>query len=209
MKTLVLDVATETPRLYRIPYNYDDYHVAWDLMADGFDLNGQMCLVVYVGFYPRNSRVKIHFWVMKPPDEIEGKDDDDDDDGDKLYWDLRYSFFFDDPFHSTPPCRGASGLTTPRRCATGLETLCTSMTREDTHLPPALILSCLTSDWISQMLLGIRHRLLSFAGGASAGVIAPAFCPHSSLRCTVPTRRKGEETTTVRAHLATCSDGGS
>ena len=95
---------------------------------------------------------------------------------------------------SPSPCRGAPGLTTPRRYATGLEILCTSMTREDTHRPPTLILSCLTSDWISQMLLGIRHCLLigwSFAGGASAEVIAPACSPLSSLHCHHPKSKRG------------------
>ncbi|KXG31538.2 hypothetical protein SORBI_3003G014832 [Sorghum bicolor] len=91
-RMFVLDVATETPRLYRIPYNYSDYHESWEMVADGFDLNGQMCLVVNVGFHPQ-PRLKAQFWVMQPPGEIEGKDDDD-----KLYWDLRYSFFLDGPF---------------------------------------------------------------------------------------------------------------
>ncbi|CAD6259831.1 unnamed protein product [Miscanthus lutarioriparius] len=105
---LVVDVAAETPRSYRIPYSFDDYHEAWHhlrggfcLLADGFDLNGQMCLVVNVGFYPV-SRKKTQFWVMKPPCELEGKGQEDD----KLYWDLRYIFCFDDPFTLTMP-RGA------------------------------------------------------------------------------------------------------
>jgi len=54
------------------------------------------------------------------------------------------------------------------------------------------------------MLLGIRHCLLigwSFAGGASAEVIAPACSPLSSLHCHHP-KSKREETTTVRTHLA-------
>lgn len=102
---LVLDVATETSHSYPIPYNYNDYHEAWDeMLADGFDLNGEMCLVVNVGFYPHPPRKKTEFWVMKLPGdegELDGMDDDD-----KVYWDLRYSFLFHDPFHFHVP-RGA------------------------------------------------------------------------------------------------------
>ncbi|XP_002448421.1 F-box protein At5g65850 [Sorghum bicolor] len=94
-RMLVLDVRTEAPRLYRIPYNYDDYHEDWDqMLAGSFDLNGQMCLAVNVGFFNPVSRMKTQFWVMKPQGELDqGKDEQEDDD--KLHWDLRYSFYFD------------------------------------------------------------------------------------------------------------------
>ncbi|CAL4941623.1 unnamed protein product [Urochloa decumbens] len=79
---LVLDVATETHRMYRLPYDYchDGYHESWEMLADGFELNGQMCLAVNV-LRPRRN---VQFWVMTPTDELEDKDDD------KLFWDLRY-----------------------------------------------------------------------------------------------------------------------
>ncbi|CAL4941620.1 unnamed protein product [Urochloa decumbens] len=91
-RMLVLNVATEKRRSYRLPYNYDEgYHPAWkEMLADGFEMNGQMCLAVKV-MYPRP---KLQFWVMLPPGELE-----DDKNDDKLHWDLRYCFDMGDEQH--------------------------------------------------------------------------------------------------------------
>ncbi|OEL17805.1 hypothetical protein BAE44_0021176 [Dichanthelium oligosanthes] len=78
---VVLDVATETCCTYRLPYNYhgDGHYLSWnEMLANGFDLNGQMCLTVNVFDDPRRE---LQFWVMMPPGEIEDKNDD----GDMLY----------------------------------------------------------------------------------------------------------------------------
>ncbi|KAG2538275.1 hypothetical protein PVAP13_9NG406400, partial [Panicum virgatum] len=85
-RMLVLNVATETSRTYSLPYNYNKgYHPAWpEMLANGFELNGQMCLAVNV-IYPRR---KLEFWVMAPPGELAEKSDDDN----ELYWDLHYCF---------------------------------------------------------------------------------------------------------------------
>ncbi|CAL4933212.1 unnamed protein product [Urochloa decumbens] len=65
------------------------------LVADSFDLNGQMCLAVNVS---DDARRELRFWVMEPPGEIEDKDDD------KMYWDLRYCFDMSDrPFYVFRP----------------------------------------------------------------------------------------------------------
>ncbi|CAL4941619.1 unnamed protein product [Urochloa decumbens] len=95
-RMLVLNVATEKHYMYRLPYNYDEgYHPAWkDMLANGFEMNGQMCLAVNV-IYPRR---KLQFWVMAPPCELEVKGCD------KLYWDMRYCFDLgDDPFYFNTP----------------------------------------------------------------------------------------------------------
>jgi hypothetical protein len=36
--------------MYRLPYNYchHGYHQSWVMLAEGFELNGQMCLAVNV-----------------------------------------------------------------------------------------------------------------------------------------------------------------
>nr|CAB3494797.1 unnamed protein product [Digitaria exilis] len=89
---LVLDVAAEARRTFRLPYYYDDYH--WNLsemMASGFDLNGEMCLAVHV--FGRGTRRTLQFWVMKPPGELQ-----DEDNHEQLCWDLRYSFDLDDSY---------------------------------------------------------------------------------------------------------------
>ncbi|KAF8776397.1 hypothetical protein HU200_003543 [Digitaria exilis] len=89
---LVLDVAAEARRTFRLPYYYDDYH--WNLsemMASGFDLNGEMCLAVHV--FGRGTRRTLQFWVMKPPGELQ-----DEDNHEQLCWDLRYSFNLDDSY---------------------------------------------------------------------------------------------------------------
>ncbi|CAL4933214.1 unnamed protein product [Urochloa decumbens] len=95
-RMLVLDVATETYRMYHLPYNYYHvgYHESWEMLADGFELNGQMCLAVNV-LRPRRN---VQFWVMTPTDELEDKDDD------KLFWDLRYCLDRgNDPFSFDTP----------------------------------------------------------------------------------------------------------
>ncbi|CAN6318597.1 unnamed protein product [Urochloa humidicola] len=85
-RMLVLDVATETYHMYHLPYNYYNvgYHESWEMLADGFELDGQMCLAVNV--IKDDDHRKLQFWVMKPPGEFEDKDDE------KLCWDLRYCF---------------------------------------------------------------------------------------------------------------------
>ncbi|CAN6293702.1 unnamed protein product [Urochloa humidicola] len=95
-RMLVLDVTTEAHRMYRLPYNYGEgYHPAWEeMLADGFEMNGRMCLAVNV-IYPRR---KLQFWVMAPPGELEDKDDG------KLCWDMRYCFDLgDDHFYFNTP----------------------------------------------------------------------------------------------------------
>ncbi|CAN6324075.1 unnamed protein product [Urochloa humidicola] len=85
-RMLVFNVAKETGYTYRAPYYYHYYNWQWtEMLADGFELNGEMCLAVNI-FDPHHRR-KIQFWVMTPPGEHEDKDYD------KLYWDLRYCFY--------------------------------------------------------------------------------------------------------------------
>jgi hypothetical protein len=73
--------------MYRLPYNYchHGYHQSWEMLAEGFELNGQMCLAVNV--FDEGPHRQLQFWVMKPPGELIGGKDDD-----KLHWDLRYCF---------------------------------------------------------------------------------------------------------------------
>jgi F-box interacting protein len=104
-RMLVLDVATETRRMYRLPYPKAQAR-HWNPLVDAFEMNGKLCLAVNVllGHYGRN----IQFWVMSPPpdeqhlhvkdEEDDGYDDDHDSDDYKLYWDLRYSFHVDDRY---------------------------------------------------------------------------------------------------------------
>ncbi|CAN6324077.1 unnamed protein product [Urochloa humidicola] len=95
-RMLVINVATETRCTYRLPYNYENYHKGWamQLVADGFDLNGKMCLAVNVFKHPSRE---LQFWVMESPDELEEDDD-------KLYWDLRFCFEVGDrPFYVFRP----------------------------------------------------------------------------------------------------------
>jgi hypothetical protein len=134
---LVLNVATETRCMYRLPYNYchHGYHQSWEMLAEGFELNGQMCLAVNV--FDEGPHRQLQFWVMKPPGELIGGKDDD-----KLHWDLRYCFDLGgESFSFKIP--GVPGLTTTR-CATGMETSCTSMTLEDPHCLPTMVFCCLT-----------------------------------------------------------------
>ncbi|KAF8720757.1 hypothetical protein HU200_023667 [Digitaria exilis] len=99
-RMLVLDVSAETRCLYSLPYNYHEgYDPSWDMLADGFDLKGQMCLAVNV-IYPRR---KLQLWVMRPRRELRLEENNDD----KLYWVLRYSFDLGDDSFTLGVPRGA------------------------------------------------------------------------------------------------------
>nr|CAB3494796.1 unnamed protein product [Digitaria exilis] len=99
-RMLVLDVSAETRCLCSLPYNYHEgYDPSWDMLADGFDLKGQMCLAVNV-IYPRR---KLQLWVMRPRRELRLEENNDD----KLYWVLRYSFDLGDDSFTLGVPRGA------------------------------------------------------------------------------------------------------
>jgi F-box interacting protein len=105
-RMMVLDVATETRRMYRLPYPRAQYR-PWNPLVDAFEMNGKLCLAVNVLHDHDHDPCdrKIQFWVMSPPRDDQHLDagDEDEDDGKenddyKLYWDLRYSFRVDDPY---------------------------------------------------------------------------------------------------------------
>ncbi|KAF8720758.1 hypothetical protein HU200_023668 [Digitaria exilis] len=193
---LVLDVAAEARRTFRLPYYYDDYH--WNLsemMASGFDLNGEMCLAVHV--FGRGTRRTLQFWVMKPPGELQ-----DEDNHEQLCWDLRYSFNLDDSYcidrpkggwldHAQMLCyrhgdtlykhstRGYSASTSPN---VGLSF------DQKLELPRAPSLSPnVSEDWSS--LIWLQARRWNIHGGYRPSLLSPLI-----FAALPPQDEKGEET---------------
>jgi hypothetical protein len=101
LRVLVMDVASETYRTYRLPAHLVNVRV------NAFELHGQLSVAVNILDW---HHPELQVWLLPPWDRLQTTKDDD-----KMYWDRRYSFHLDVVASPEPDlCRA-------RRCSDNLQ----------------------------------------------------------------------------------------
>jgi F-box interacting protein len=84
-RVLVMDVASETYRTYRLPDHMEGLPV--NVMVNAFELQGRLSVAVNILDW---DWPQLQVWLLPPWDRLQATKDDDD-----MYWDRRYSFHLD------------------------------------------------------------------------------------------------------------------